>query len=301
MYKVVVLLSTYNGEKYLEQQIDSILAQTERDLFIVARDDGSTDRTTEILDSYAAAGRLRWYTGENLGPEKSFLNLLQNSDEAAYYAFCDQDDYWHPDKIEAALHMLEAQAQEQPLLYFGKKRLVDGNLQPLEREDVYVRTVSYGCALINGVAFGCTMVFNHAVRALFEDFTPQAKYMHDVLLYRTVAAVGKVLYDPAPHMDYRQHGGNVVGANKSGFQKWSNRFRNLFKRGEDHSRSACAKDILNAFGNRMSQEDRKLTEQLAYCHESIKKRLGLFCNPRLTAQKKSDMLSWRIFILLGWI
>ena len=301
MYKVVVLLSTYNGETYLEQQIESILAQTERDLFILARDDGSTDRTTEILESYVAGGRLRWYSGPNLGPEKSFLDLIKNSDEAAYYAFCDQDAYWHPDKLEAALRMLEAEPAEQPLLYFGKKRLVDGNLQPLAQDDVYVRTVSYGCALINGVAFGCTMVFNRTVRELFKDFTPHAKYMHDVLLYRTVAAIGRVLYDPVPHMDYRQHGGNVVGANKSGWQKWSGRFRNLFKRGDDHSRSACAQDILAAFGNRMSQEDRKLTEQLAFCRQSFGKRLGLLFNPRLTAQKKSDMLSWRIFILLGWI
>lgn len=301
MYKVAVLLSTYNGEKYLKQQIDSILAQTEQNLFIVARDDGSTDRTLEILESYAAGGRLRWYNGENLGPEKSFLDLLKNSDEAVFYAFCDQDDYWHPDKIEAALHMLEAQPQEQPLLYFGKKRLVDGELRPLRQEDVYVRTVSYGCSLINGVAFGCTMVFNHAVRKLFQDFTPHAKYMHDVLLYRAVAALGRVLYDPVPHMDYRQHGGNVVGANRSGLRKWTHRFQNLFKRGEDHSRSACAEDLLAAFGDRMRYEDRKLTEQLAFCRRSFGKRMGLLVNPRLTAQKKSDMLSWRIFILLGWI
>lgn len=301
MYKVVVLLSTYNGEKYLEQQIDSILAQTEQNLFIVARDDGSTDRTLEILESYAAGDRLRWYDGKNLGPEKSFLDLLRNSDEAEYYAFCDQDDYWHPDKLEAAVRTLEAEQPDQPLLYFSKKRLVDGDLQPLAKEDTYVRTVSYGCSLINGVAFGCTMVFNRAVKELFMDFTPHSKYMHDVLLYRAVAALGTVVYDPVPHIDYRQHGGNVVGAGKTGFLKWKSRFANLCKRGEDHSRSLCAKDILAAFGDRMSAGDRKLTEQLALCHESFSKKMGLLFNPRLTAQKPADMLSWRLFILLGWI
>ncbi len=301
MYKVVVLLSTYNGEKYLEQQLDSLLAQTEQNIFIVARDDGSSDRTTEILDHYAAGGRLRWYTGENLGPERSFLDLLKNCDEGQYYAFCDQDDYWHPDKLESALALLEKEPADTPLLYFGKKRLVDENLQPLPREDIQVRTTCYGCAVLNGVAFGCTMVFNQALRALFRPFSPRHKYMHDVLLYRTAAAVGRVIYDPQPHIDYRQHGGNVVGANRSGWEKWKMRFQTLFQRRHDHSRSQCAGDILEAFGDRMGEADRKLTEQLAMSPSSLSERLGLLFNRRLTAQNPADMLAWRVFILLGWI
>ena len=105
--KVKILLSSYNGEQYIREQIDSLLSQTQTGVEILVRDDGSTDSTKAILDEYQDRDRLSWYGGENLGPGLSFWKLLEDSGEADYYAFCDQDDVWDQDKVEIAVRTLE--------------------------------------------------------------------------------------------------------------------------------------------------------------------------------------------------
>ena len=93
MKKVTVLLSTYNGEKFIKHQIQSLLAQRGVDLQIVIRDDGSTDETIRILKSFNNNKIKIIKSNENLGPAKSFINLLNIVGDSDYYAFCDQDDY----------------------------------------------------------------------------------------------------------------------------------------------------------------------------------------------------------------
>ena len=98
-------MSTYNGQKYIRQQIDSILQQTNVEVNLLVRDDGSKDDTIKILDEYKQEGKLTYYTGPNLGPQLSFLNLLNNCPKADYYAFADQDDYWEKDKLSTAVKL----------------------------------------------------------------------------------------------------------------------------------------------------------------------------------------------------
>ena len=104
MRNILVLMSTYNGEKYLKEQIDSILAQKNVEVTIQVRDDGSTDGTIRILEEYQKCGKLNWYSSTNMGPAKSFLDLVYNAPlKYDYYAFCDQDDYWKEDKLYKAI------------------------------------------------------------------------------------------------------------------------------------------------------------------------------------------------------
>ena len=106
---VVVLMSTYNGEKYIKEQIDSIFAQTYQGrITILIRDDGSSDATKETVQALAKSD-LRdvvFIEGENCGPQKSFLNLIQSAPEASWYFFADQDDVWDDDKIEIAVNAM---------------------------------------------------------------------------------------------------------------------------------------------------------------------------------------------------
>ena len=129
--KVQILMSTYNGEEYIREQLDSILSQSYPDVDILIRDDGSDDDTFVILKEYEERHQnVRAYQGENLGVNKSFFELLRESNtEAAYIGFCDQDDYWLPEKIEKAVKQLER--IQGPALYFGAKTLVNQNLEPL--------------------------------------------------------------------------------------------------------------------------------------------------------------------------
>ena len=101
--KIAVLMSAYNGEKYISQQIDSVLTQTYPEVELYVRDDGSTDQTCRILEQYESEGKLHLLKGQNKGFARSFFLLLRKAPEAEYYAWCDQDDVWRSEKLERAI------------------------------------------------------------------------------------------------------------------------------------------------------------------------------------------------------
>lgn len=123
MYNVCVLMSTYNGGKYLQEQIDSLIGQADVNLTVLVRDDGSSDSTTVILERYKQKGVLDWYPGENIGSARSFLDLVSRAPYCDYYALCDQDDYWFPEKLSVAISRLEQTDSSKSALYFCKWRL----------------------------------------------------------------------------------------------------------------------------------------------------------------------------------
>lgn len=178
--KIAVLMSTYNGEKYIRQQIDSILAQQcDCEFELLVRDDGSVDGTKQILEEYAEQGQLTWYCGENLGPAKSFLDLVRRSPGYDYYAFSDQDDYWNPDKLEMAVSTLCGETEN--CVYFANAQLVDENLKSFGRT-VYEKQprtdfTTVSCA---GGILGCTVVFDRCVSKLIQEKPfPDRECMHD--------------------------------------------------------------------------------------------------------------------------
>ena len=301
MHKVYVMMSSYNGEKYLRKQIDSVLAQQGVGVELVVRDDGSTDGTQKILEEYQEKGKLRWFTGENLRSCQSFLELLFTAPVSSYYAFCDQDDYWHPDKLFAAVSKLEEIKEDGPKLYFSKKRIVDSQLRPMEREDTQVRKVSYGAALLNCVASGCTMVFNRSAWEVATKARPKYATMHDAWLYRVVNAFGKVIYDPVPHIDYRQHGGNVVGADLSLGKRLILGLRSLGQRRKMTYRSQGAKEMYEIYGQDLPEKYGKITKLLAQVPNSFSARCKLVFGRGLEAQSWVEMFFIKLFILLGWI
>lgn len=131
MYSVSVLMSTYNGAKYVREQIESILSQIGVEVKLTVRDDGSNDLTCEILKEYASLGKIALIKGENVGVSKSFFILLDSSPDCDFYAFSDQDDIWHNDKLLNAVKCMELSQKEKNcengVLYFCNKNLVDSN------------------------------------------------------------------------------------------------------------------------------------------------------------------------------
>ncbi len=114
--KLIVLLSTYNGEKYLAKQLDSLLEQELSPDKIIIRDDGSNDGTLSIIKDYAEQNKIiEYYCGENKGPAGSFWDLICNCEKADYYALCDQDDYWFKDKLKVAVETIEKEDNNIPL------------------------------------------------------------------------------------------------------------------------------------------------------------------------------------------
>lgn len=227
--KLAVLMSTYNGEQYLPQQIESILNQVcdfRIDLWV--RDDGSADSTHAILQQYADRGKLRWYTGENLKSAKSFLDLIHHCPGYDYYAFSDQDDYWYPEKLQICVSAL--QGVTKPAISYANARLVDGNLQSLGR-NVFQKLphLDFYSVTCNAGIMGCTTVFNSALAQLIRSVPiPQKLVMHDYYL-GVICALhdGVIMYHPEPCMDYRQHGQNVLGFSRNKLDALKDRIRQL--------------------------------------------------------------------------
>jgi glycosyltransferase involved in cell wall biosynthesis len=174
---VAILLCTYNWAKYLAEQLDSLETQTHQNWLIIASDDGSTDQTLEILQQYQAkwpSGKLAIRSGPQKGFCQNFLSLACDPEiKADYYAFCDQDDVWLPEKLSIALvNIVFNQQLNIPYLYCGRTYYVTDNLKPYGISPLFVFPPSFRNALVQGIAGGNTMVFNPALKRLIENTGP---------------------------------------------------------------------------------------------------------------------------------
>lgn len=215
---VAILLSTFNGESYLAEQLESIAAQSHQDWVIVASDDGSEDSTLAILEHYRhrfGDDRLRIVKGPGKGFAANFLSMATNmSIRTPFFAFCDQDDLWHPDKLERALVWLEQQPLDSAALYCSRTRLVDAAGHPKGFSPLFDKPPSFRNALVQSLAGGNTMVFNRGARDLLAQAGRVQVISHDWWVYiLTTGHGGHVHYDPQPTIDYRQHGRNLIGSN----------------------------------------------------------------------------------------
>lgn len=230
---VAILLGTYNGEKYLAEQLDSYSRQTHANWKAWASDDGSSDATPSLLRDYQhqwGAEKLAILDGPADGCTRNFLSLATNpAISADHYAFSDQDDIWEPDKLQRALDWLETQPPGVPALYCSRTMFVDEANRDIAMSQLYTRPPSFANALVQNIASGNTMVFNRAAHQLLCAGGADADvYIHDWWLYLLVTACGgTVRYDPHPTLRYRQHDINLIGMN-TGWKARLARVRMLF-------------------------------------------------------------------------
>lgn len=299
MNKVAVLMSTYNGEKYLREQIDSILAQKgdfELDLYV--RDDGSKDNTIEILKEYEVRSGISWYQGNNYGAAKSFIDLIRNTKGYDFYAFADQDDYWIEDKIERAISKIN---KDIPMLYCGNGIVVNEKLEDLGNF-VYSKqpSLDFNTVLCAGGLLGCTMVFNDKLAQLIRDKDmPDKIVMHDFYIALICAGIGgKVVYDNVGKIKYRQHGGNVVGVSYGVMGKIKNRIRSITKK-----QKVSIQDQANAILERY--EDVILSNNMMLLKQVASYKKGFISRLKLALSRKTKYVNWnkcitlRLSILLG--
>lgn len=216
---VAILLCTYNGEKFLEAQLNSILLQTHKNWTLYISDDGSTDATLEIVEAYRhklLPNNLILMSGPKAGFSKNFLSLVKNPNiEASFYAFCDQDDVWFIDKLERGINHATAQGLHAPFLYCSRTRLVDVAGIPTGLSPLFAKTPTFRNALVQSLAGANTMLINTATKELLSKVPDDAPIpAHDWLAYLLVSATGgTIIYDASPTLDYRQHAHNLIGAN----------------------------------------------------------------------------------------
>jgi glycosyltransferase involved in cell wall biosynthesis len=303
MSSVVVLLSTYNGARYLRQQLDSLLGQDYPVFRIRVRDDGSTDDTVAILQEYAVRhAALEFQIGTNLGTAASFFELLRTqSEDADLVAFCDQDDVWDSGKISRAVDWLTRGDAGMPRLYFSRLKIVDNDLRLLGMTQQPTRPPGFGNALTQNIAAGCTMMLNRqAVRLLTAALPgPRTVVMHDWWIYLVISAFGLVEYDRKARILYRQHGANYSGA-RTGVALWWQRLTRVLRIIKDTGASKQISEFSRLFAERLPFQQRRLLElMLAVGRGDRCARWQCALSRRIYRQGWVDDLAYRLLIVFG--
>ncbi len=277
-HRVNVLLSSFNGARFLQAQIESVLQQQNVDVRIIIRDDGSTDpKTLEQLAQWQEHPQLDVHYGKNMGASGSFFSLLELADDSAqYYAFCDQDDIWLTDKLERAVARLR-QLDEDCALYCSRLNYVDEQLEEAGLSRAPRTAITPANALVENFGAGCTMVFTPALRRLaIGAKNPDRIVMHDWWLYLIAAFLGQVVYDRTPAILYRQHQANLVGGSSSaGANAWRRVIwlRESSRRSPNWWSQAC--EFYDDFHSLLSPRDRQLLARIRAGQFGISRRLAL--------------------------
>ena len=268
---VSVLLASYNGEKYIREQLDSILNQTFSDLSIVISDDLSADGTPEIIREYEEQypGRVRSLrNSERSGSAQNNFFRLLKSEADDYIMLCDQDDVWLPDKVEVTLRemkKLEAEWGEGvPLLVHGDLSVTNkkgGILHKsmAEYQKIAVHDNRFSHYLVENNITGNTVMINRVLLGFLAD-VPKECVMHDWWLGLLASCFGRISYIDRPLVLYRQHGENQMGS-KSDKEQYAERIRNQDAVRENYRKMfAQAQMFLKLYGNEMSLEQREVLE-----------------------------------------
>jgi glycosyltransferase involved in cell wall biosynthesis len=218
--RVAILLSTFNGSRFLGSMLESLTSQTTDSWVMYWRDDGSDDNTTHIVKEYFANGLagkgVEVSDQAHLGTLASYMHLLTAAcrGDAHYFAFADQDDVWLPCKLARGIEFLETVPSHIPALYCGRQTLVDVDLRPIGLSPNWTPAQGIASALTQNIATGCTVMLNRTACDLILQTAPPPDSVHDWWCYLVIsAAMGTILYDPVPMILYRQHGENQIGAN----------------------------------------------------------------------------------------
>lgn len=257
---VEVLMSTYNGERYVDEQVRSILAQSHAPFRLRVRDDGSQDATLSRLHAIHDE-RLVVEEGSNLGLPNAFFALIDAAgDDADLWALADQDDVWLPHKLERAVAALSCVPG--PALFCARVAVVDDCLRPLYLHELPWRGPSLANALVQNIALGCTIVINRQARDLLQGRWPGECVMHDAWMYLVLAACGTVLYDHEAAVLYRQHAGNSVGMGRRPLNRMLGRVRRQLSPGGPGKHGRQDAELRRLYGDVLPAKARREVDAL---------------------------------------
>ncbi|MCL9662840.1 glycosyltransferase family 2 protein [Paenibacillus hunanensis] len=327
-----VLMSTYNGAKYISAQLDSILSQPYEPIHILIRDDGSSDETISIIEKYQTQypHRIELIKGDNIGVIPSFWSLLQHADRrATYFSFCDQDDVWMTHKAATSVRLLQNLEKEKleskqvlafeennnrflpsfiPAMICTDTQLTDGELNPtVVWPGMPHLKPSFYNALIQNIAVGATVSFNAAALALLMDTKQKvnisAIQMHDWWVYLVISCFGNIHFEHHPTIYYRQHGGNAVGGEANVYQKIKKKWNSFLKhRGDKKLLVQQAKEFYRVYGSKITDVQMKdQLERFITPRTTFVARIRYLRTCKLFRQSITEQLLFRILILVGYI
>lgn len=294
--KVMVLISTYNGEKYLEELLDSVLKQKNVDVDILIRDDGSTDNTINIIKKYAQKeSNIEFFVGKNIGYAKSFWNLIKKTYNYKYYAFCDQDDIWQNNKLEQAVKMINDYSTEDiPILYTSNVISVNNNMEIISHNAFNCKkTLNIYESFQKSILPGCTFVFNDNAAQILKKYDGYME-SHDWAAYTIVTTFGKVLYDTDSYIYYRIHENNTIGKKNSKVEEYISKIKRFFKK-STNTRSKFARDFFECYNDLLPDKIREEIKDLAYYKENYKFKIKLLFN------KHFKGIIFKLYVLMNRI
>lgn len=302
MDKVAILMSTFNGDKYISQQLDSILNQENVDVSIFVRDDGSTDKTRFILEEYSRKNNVIVSFEKNIGWRKSFFSLIIGAPTAEYdyFALADQDDIWLGQKLKRAVDQLKKTSST---LYYSNLEMINEKNESFGKKlkDTYFAPINPQVGYFDGFPTGSTMVFTTGLLEKIQKnllLTDIKDNSHDAFLFAASNFVGQTFYDREAFIQYRRHSNNATG-----FGNTSNQFHprlldryKRFKRMPAHVYSDRARLLLLALEDDISEENKFFLQRIANSKRLLV-RTKLFFSPKIVAKGFMGIIKIKLRIL----
>ena len=303
MKTVEVLMSTYNGEQYIEEQIYSIINQIGVKSHLTIRDDGSTDNTVEIIKKIEKEypEKIRVHLGNNIGYRKSFLNLLYLVEEKSdYYAFSDQDDIWLENKCLIAIQQLEQQDQDINL-YVCSPTICDQYMKPMFINDMSLTENSIFSYFIRSRLPGCCMVFSKQLKILVKKYINKIGIEnnvpdHDFIVGAIAYAYGTVLKDEHSYILHRRLDSSITSGGKGILDRFRTEFNILFRK--KGMKSSVAKNLLLFNQNLLDEDTKKFLESIKTYNNNIFNTINLIRNPEFTSGNRLLDIETKLKILI---
>lgn len=312
---IAVLLSAYNGQAYIRQQIDTILKQEGVELKLFIRDDGSDDATPAIIRKYEGSdNRIIFINRDhrtNIGIQKSFMSLLEfayRNYDMEYFAFADQDDVWLPGKLQAAVNFLDNIENKKGKLVYTNKVFVDENLELIESEKIDVYN-DYTELFWKSRAAGCTMLFDRKLTEYILRVKTKSELIHDSWIYRVAKSIGAtVVFDENSYILYRQHGNNSVGL-KSLYQYqyhesmwyWIKRFIPMLFEKRSHVLIDAMQEIYDNYYDDLTMEGEKIIRYYLKYRTNVIAKFKLIMNPDMKKRSRKDKMLWVYRVIFNWL
>ena len=303
MKRIEILMSAYNGDKFIEEQIESIMRQRDVDVHLTIRDDGSSDETVSVIKKLQVKypNAISVHVGENIGYRKSFLRLLDLAVDADYYGFADQDDFWKKEKIFRAVECLEKEKLSIKL-YVGSLKIVDSDMKEIADKDISGIPNTLGRLFTKNRFAGCTFVFSKACKEMAQrfasmDYAAERMPDHDFLVAACAYAGGSVVLDAQENIFHIRHSGSVTSGGNGLKKRIRIEWNYVFNRKE--AASTMARELIHNCGDLMDRETMQFLEELANYKKTWKHRLKLLRNDKMKTGTSICDLETRIKILLG--
>ena len=297
--RVLIFLATYCGEKYLREQLDSLFAQKDVDIFIKCCDDCSDDSTVNILEEYKMIHSNFDYeiNKKNKKFTYNFLDLMfsEKNSDFDYYAFCDQDDVWMDNKLISAIRTIESKNNKKDckngILYCSNLTIVDENLNYIgmmeNKSACKLNKYNY---LVSNLCTGCTCVMDKKFYKHVTKKYPQNIYLHDYWIFLVAVFTADYIYDINSYIYYRQHGNNQIGSNKKFFTK--DKIKKFLR--PKHLTSSLIKEFLVNYNDDIYADDFKYVYIAANYSNSFIEKNKLFWSLRIRRRKFNILFKLKV-------